>query len=98
MTDKFHALWRTIHTADMFGTPNQAFIHYILNRLPCGECRQHTKQWLAANPPVFGPGWFAYTVAWHNDVRRRQGKSELSVEEAAAIWRNTAPTIASPMA
>ena len=55
-------------------------------RLPCADCRQHSRDGLAKNPPpVYSR---AAMVRWgidvHNAVNRAKGKRVLSYEEAVA--------------
>lgn len=53
-------------------------------RVPCGECRKHWSEILAAMPPDLSSAdrYFAWTVAAHNEVNRLLGKPEMSVEDA----------------
>lgn len=52
-------------------------------------CRTHWRAALLAAPPdlTSHAAYFAWTVARHNEVRRRQGKRELSLAEAYAEWQ-----------
>ena len=84
------ALWREIHLralahrGDIDDTP---FIDSVTSRLPCSTCRPAWLAFLAAMPPVFGPGYFVWTVAAHNEVNARLGKPILSAEQALEIWQ-----------
>lgn len=59
------------------------------NRLiPCGDCSAHWTKMVTENPPDFSSNdaLFAWSVARHNDVNRRIGKPEMSVDDARAKW------------
>lgn len=52
--------------------------------IPCPECRDHFNEVLAAHPPTLETreSYFAWTVAVHNAVRRKLGRSEFTLREA----------------
>lgn len=68
---------------------DRAWLMQFANGLPCGECRGHFWQQLLVLPPVWGDGYFAWTVALHNEVSGRLGKRLWSVEEARLRWAPT---------
>jgi hypothetical protein len=87
-------LWAEIHTwaltAPVDPQAARAYVGGIWRRLPVCDCRSHLMRYLAAHPfPYDAPPAlrFAYTVGLHNDVRRRQSKPEMSVEDALAEWQ-----------
>lgn len=81
-------LWREWHNRALthLRTDDTAYVAHMARRLPCGECTQHFLAYLHEHPPVFGEGYFAWTVEFHNHVRTGQGKSTLSVAEARALY------------
>jgi hypothetical protein len=86
-------LWSRLHSAAINAPAPREFkavLDRVRTSLPCGECAAHARNWLKHNPPPDDPaGLFAWTVQWHNDVNRRLGKPELSVEEATRRWTVT---------
>jgi hypothetical protein len=76
------ALWRELHAKG--GDADEAYLADFARRVPCGDCRLHWLEAVARTPPVFGAGWFAWTVDRHNEVNRRLGKRELTIDEARA--------------
>jgi Erv1 / Alr family len=88
------ALWADLHrwalTADLNpGAPGQ-WLDRFAARVPCGDCRRHWLEITAASPPALEShqALFAWTVARHNDVNRRLGKPEMSLDEAIGRWSN----------
>ena len=79
-------LWSTVHAAE---SPNEELIDGVTRALPCGECRGHWLLLLAATPPDFGEGWFAWTVRAHNLVNERLGKPPMSLASARARWHGS---------
>jgi len=53
------------------------------------SCRKDYAEYKADNPPDFSSphAYWLWGVQLHNWVNRKLGKSELTVEEAKAIWR-----------
>jgi hypothetical protein len=53
------------------------------------SCRANYDQYKAANPPDFSSpnAYWLWGVHLHNWVNRKLGKTELTIEEALAIWR-----------
>lgn len=59
----------------------------ILSRLPCGDCSNHAKAYMAAHPPTFEAStYFGWTVAFHNAVNLRLGRLMWTFEEARQHW------------
>jgi hypothetical protein len=86
-------LWARLHSAAINSPPPHEFkavIDRVRSALPCGECATHARAWLKDNPPPDDPaGLFTWTVQWHNDVNRRLGRPEFSLEEATRRWTIT---------
>lgn len=82
------ALWGELHTfcRDFIGTPDEfaTWLAGYLKRLPCGDCRKHSREWVKANPPT--SDLFAWSVDWHNAVNTRLGKATMTVEAARPRW------------
>jgi Erv1 / Alr family len=76
-------LWDLLHTAK---NPSQDLIDRITKAIPCGACRTHWLEYLAAHPPDFGAGWFEWTWAAHNAVNERIGNPIMTIDEARATW------------
>jgi hypothetical protein len=84
-------LWAQIHQRGMRGLLTHDFIEHVLSLLPAYgcQCNQHFLNLLAMHPvPYTGTAeeQFAWTVLAHNEVNRRLGKPEFSLEEARARW------------
>ena len=77
------ALWREIHTET---EPTPEFVANIAQRLPCGPCRVHWIEVLRTIPPVYGDGYFGWSVDAHNAVNRLIGKPEVPLAEARGKW------------
>jgi hypothetical protein len=86
-------LWAEIHSRALRhdGSDDSAFIATVTARLPCSTCRPHWLAFLGATPPDFGPGYFAWTVAAHNEVNTRLGKPIVSIGQAFGIWTARPP-------
>lgn len=83
-----HLYWRALHRRALKvrkGSDDTHWLAAFRQMLPCGECRQHWDGMLAATPPDWA-GYFAWTVARHNEVNRRLGKPEMGPEEALQRW------------
>lgn len=83
-------LWAVWHrrALDWQGDDDSAWIRTeILAKLPCGECSNHAKAYLADHPPYFtAADYFTWTVAFHNAVNTRLGREPWTVEKAHAHW------------
>lgn len=75
--------WKRLHQEK---APTPEWLADFNKSLPCGVCGSHWLEYLKANPPDFGDGWFAWTVAAHNAVNRRLGKPEMTESDARARW------------
>ncbi len=97
MTDRGPGLWSKIHLWALAGAPGDRgkWVQEFVAEVECGDCRQHAMQWVKEHPP--GEDVFAWSVEWHNDVSRRLGKPEISVEAARVIWSKPRPAMALPM-
>lgn len=83
----YHDLWAILFNArDKTPEEQQRALAEVEARLPQQCCLNGHREWMRRNPPVFGEGFFAFCVAMKNDVRRRQGKSEMTVDEARALY------------
>jgi hypothetical protein len=78
-------LWKELHEQALSGSLPNEWLAAFEARLPCGVCRQHWREMLADLPPQ--PDFFAWSVAIHNGVNRKLGKPELTLTQAAAIWK-----------
>ncbi len=69
-------------------TEETRWLDDFFRRLPCGDCKKHWKLMIAATPPRWNNSadYFRWTVDLHNEVNRRLGKPELSVEGAQTVW------------
>lgn len=68
-----HALWLELHTKQ--DATSEWFADWI-GRLPsigCG-CLQWLRDYLKDNPPVYGEGWYEWTVRLHDAVNTKLGK------------------------
>lgn len=66
------------------------FVEAMVALLPCPQCRAHAEMFMAQTPLQTGDGnsFFNWTVAFHNNVNRRQGKRiMLPVEVRAQLLR-----------
>lgn len=78
VANTFAELWGEIHDPARSWSPD--FIQSIANRLPCGDCRDHFRAYVAANPPPIGDdvACHAWGIALHNAVNARLGKPVFS--------------------
>ena len=87
------ALWTELHLHALThtGTEDIKYLRDFSYRVPkytayC-KCKEHWAIWMKTHPPKFGPGeYFAWTVDAHNDVSKRLGKPEMSLEEAKTLY------------
>lgn len=83
------ALWAELHTRaieQIDAKSDAAWLTAFPNKLPCGTCRQHWLDLVAAHPPKFGFDYFAWTVEVHNAINRQLGKPEMSYAAALERW------------
>ena len=79
------ALWSELHTQQ---NPTEVWFLCWLKRIPkfgC-SCQSDFLKILESNPIRYDD-YFRWTVEVHNAVNRKLSKPEMSVEDAAAIWR-----------
>lgn len=76
-------MWNMLHTAK---DADDRWIRSFTANVPCGPCKTGWRAILAEMPPVFGEGWFAWTVEAHNAVNVKLDKPTMTVEAARAIW------------
>jgi len=89
-------LWFMLTIMALHAETIEAKYHFIRNlRLlsdlhPCGECREHMKDYIYINPPEnyleFDNGLFDYMVTFHNSVNKRIGKPIMQYEDALYIY------------
>lgn len=77
-------LWALMHRHP---TGSKDLINEVRRELPCQPCIEHFDAYVKDNPPPYGPGWFAWTVTFHNAVSARIGKKVYSMAEAIREWR-----------
>ena len=77
------ALWAELHQK---ADADRAWLTAWLAHVPCGDCKAHAREILKTLPPMFGAGWFAWTVAFHNAVNARLGKPQVTVWVARKLW------------
>ena len=76
-------MWAELHTKLQ---PDRPWLDAFLARIPCGDCKVHAYEWVAANAPEFGVAWESWVTAFHNSVNARLGKDTFTVAEAHARW------------
>jgi hypothetical protein len=89
--DFTRSLWKALHTYKYVNeTETKRWFDEWLKRVPCGECKEHSKLILENNPMDFSnkKAFFESGVKFHNLVNDRLGKLNVSIEEALNIWNN----------
>ena len=84
--DKWHDLH---HRARDHKGDDMPYLNTLAAWITCGECRQHFRQYLAAQPPRFQDthfDYFAWTVNLHNSVNEKLGKPVISLTDAVDIY------------
>ena len=66
----FHELWAELHSKI---EPDQVWFDGWLNRVPCGECRDSFRKYVADNPPDFA-NFRQWAIDAHNWVNAKLGK------------------------
>jgi len=98
------ALWLFLHISSVNYTPESqeqvdrciAFIKNLPYMLPCYNCSQHAKQYIADNeadlPKICSSrkGLFEFYVDFHNYVNNRQNKRLFSYDESWNMYANGA--------
>lgn len=69
------------------GSDSSEWLRDWMASLPFEDCpcEAHLKEFLEKNPPDFSR-FFEWTIALHNDVNDRIGRSIISVDDARVIW------------
>jgi hypothetical protein len=70
----YHALWKEVHNKKQEATP-EWFADW-LGRVPsagCG-CRAWLRDYIEKNPPIYGEGFYEYSVFLHDAVNQKRGK------------------------
>jgi hypothetical protein len=73
-------------------------IERVLKHLPCRQCRKHSSDYYAQNPPAMMAeknGLFRWSWEFHNTVNRRLGKRVIPYEEARKMYENMEVLVAS---
>lgn len=76
-------MWKRLHTAT---AADAAWITSYTANVPCGPCKAGWLAILKEMPPIYGDGWFAWTVEAHNAVNAKLGKPQMEFAEARARW------------
>lgn len=80
--------WSKLHQYG--GDSASAFFRDWQRQIPgCSACRKHWRQAVEQNPPPLGnsDAFWRWGIERHNDVNRRLGKPQLSLDEAHAVFR-----------
>lgn len=93
MAEKKAAEWSELHqrAANHKGGSDSAYINNFTSRIAdkgqC-DCKNKFKQWKKKNPPNFQSRdtYFAWTVDAHNAVRRDLKLSEITLDQAKALY------------
>lgn len=84
-------LWAELHTK--VGADELWFMDWF-NRVPqigC-NCQEGASKILERLPPVYGEGWFVWSVAFHNEVNLKLNKRTWGLEEARRKWLTCCPS------
>lgn len=94
-------LWRELHRWSLTAIlkVDFDFIDNFSIKIPCGECQDHWRKDVAANPPPWTnrDELFAWTVGRHNAVNGRLEKSIISIEEGYRIWARASQNGGNPL-
>jgi hypothetical protein len=85
-------MWRELHEYALTVTDLATAVVWLegfATRIGCGKCQSHWRELVKANPPTLP--LFDWTVARHNDVNLRLGKSVMRVEEARTTLSASRP-------
>ena len=99
-----HGLWFSIHTFALLAITLQLIDDFIINlwsildKIPCGECRNHALKYINANPPEelkhdqdaneILIGMFRWVWIFHNTVNARLGKPIVDWDTARSLYSN----------
>lgn len=80
--------WDNIHNTSKYINSHNVgeFLTWLKNvayGAPCSVCRNHMLSYIRDNPPSKGEDVFVWTWRFHNDVNRRLGRPQYTLEEAA---------------
>lgn len=88
-------LWNELHKLALevdLGRPIFLnFLDHFTRRVPCGECRNFTRGYLAEYPPIFGGKFFKWTVDFHNAVNIKLNRVKMPLLVARAIYSTSTP-------
>jgi len=75
-------LWNALHTASLIGSADAlaAIAIALANSIPCPECTEHYKTWLAEHPVVGVTDMVSWFLDIHNSVNLRNGKATWTLE------------------
>lgn len=92
MVEKGPKLWKMLHQYAVAWNGNAedatAFLSKFMRYIPCGTCRRGWREILVATPPDLSSkeGFFAWTVARHNEVNVKLGKPEMDLDAAKPLY------------
>lgn len=86
--------WAELHRRALLsnGEDDSEWLAHFRKTLPCGECRKHWDEMMVRTEPDFA-GYFAWTVDRHNEVNRKLGKPEMTLDEARIRWARGGVTL-----
>jgi len=76
LVSNYHALWKSLHEEQ---NADDAWFSSWREKVPnvgC-SCRSWLDEWIKSNPPIYGDGWYDWTVKLHNAV---------NVKKGVAVW------------
>ncbi len=80
-------LWAQLHRRALQAEENDTeWLTAFAYRLPCAECRSHFWALVLASPPVWGNGFFGWTVRLHNSVNLKLRKPLMAEADARTHW------------
>lgn len=89
LTDIYRNLWKELHTYSYQNEQDtKIWLNNWINKIPCGECRNHFKKIIEDFPPktFSAESFFDWTVQVHNKVNEKLDKKQISLNEAKKIW------------
>ena len=87
-------LWKMLHVFAYFwkGKKTSAikFLGFFSRKILCGQCRSDWQKIVSELPPDLktDESLFAWTVLVHNEVNKKLGKPELSLDEAIQLYKD----------
>jgi hypothetical protein len=84
-------LWRVLHAHAMSNPDLPSESLWLFNwaaKIPCGECAQHWRTWVAANPPDLSSheNYFKWTWLAHQAVNEKLGRPGITLAEALLFY------------